>query len=762
MRLEELRAAGRDASPAVVCAEADCPELVEELAAQAALLQALDGRIQSTHPVKIAGDAPPLSAPSAPINAAARYEQLDYLAAGGLGVVYRAQEQHELNGGHVTRRVAIKFIKPDVVGDADTRARFEREAEVTGRLDHPGVIPVYNMGVDSSGCPFYAMRFIEGDSLARRIDLFHSACQAKANNHQQRLQLSEMLRHLISAARTVAYAHHRGVAHLDLKDEHVMIGAFGETLVVDWGLAIAVNEKLPYRLTFSVDQVTGLLDTNVGPSASGIGTLPYMSPEQCDETWGSIGPASDIYALGVTLYRVLTGRLPFSGFNFLRDYREPKKLGRFLRPTQVRRGVPKPLEAICLKAMAPRQEDRYVRASEFAADLEAWIADEPVSVYREPLTERLLRTARRNRSWSVSLGAAVLLCLAMATLASWLLALRADREREAHLLAQQAEQRATQALHTLEAVNVESLRSAARFAARTIAGEIDRRMRFVESKASSPKLIALLSDAIGQPRNSEPRLKLQAWIEQCKRTSSDIAAADSWYITDHKGIQLARVELSETTIDKWFGYRDYFHGQGVDRPADERIDFAPIRTPYLSNVFVSESNHHRMVAFSVPIWSDPAKIEPDIQPLGILALTVDMEVLRIVVGDRHTAVLADLREDVLEGKQNRQRGLILFHPQLNNVIAEQVGGIAAARQAPRLPPEHVQRFQDLGQRRLSMLAFDPKIDKDLEGSLIKDHVDPLSPAADQERTAVVEPVIIPWRRDEPRLGDTGWVIIVHQ
>jgi serine/threonine-protein kinase len=326
-------------------------------------------------------------------------------AQGGLGEVYVADDQ-ELH-----REVALKCMKRVHAEDAAARHRYLLEAEVTGRLEHPGVVPVYGLGQAADSRPFYAMRFVRGETLHEAIRRFHNADQPGRDPGERSVALRQLLGRFLTVCNTVAYAHSRGILHCDLKPLNVMLGAYGETLVVDWGLARPFSRRAAERAageeTLVPSSHTALRDT---PGA--MGTPGFMSPEQANGWWDAVGPASDVYSLGVTLYVLLTGRVPFSG-SAVWEVLARVQRGEFLPPREVKPGVPRALEAICLKAMALRPEDRYPSALALANDLERWLADEPVSAYREPVWARVRRWARRRQS-AVAAGVAALLVAVVA------------------------------------------------------------------------------------------------------------------------------------------------------------------------------------------------------------------------------------------------------------------------------------------------------------------------------------------------------------
>jgi len=378
-----------------------------------------------------------------PTSAGQRFRILRPHARGGLGEVFVAQDE-ELH-----REVALKEIQDQHADDPESRSRFLLEAEITGGLEHPGIVPVYGLGIYAEGRPFYAMRFIRGDSLKEAIERFHKIEALKRDPGKRALELRGLLGRFIDVCDAIEYAHSRGVLHRDLKPGNIMLGKYGETLVVDWGLAKplekleGVSESLEGLLRPSSLSMT--MPTLVGPA---IGTPPYMSPEQAAGRLDRLGPASDVYSLGATLYHLLTGKPPFTDPDVGTILRQVQR-GDFPRPRQVNRDVHLPLEAICLKAMALRPDDRYASPRALAEDVERWLADEPVSAWREPWSVKARRWLGRHRSLVAGATAAVLVALVSLTIGSGLLVranedLRAanERERQARELAQQQHDKA--------------------------------------------------------------------------------------------------------------------------------------------------------------------------------------------------------------------------------------------------------------------------------------------------------------------------------
>ena len=337
--------------------------------------------------------------PSAKAERGRRFRIVTRVAEGGLGRVSLAEDL-ELH-----REVALKEIRPKYLKSEETRARFLLEAEVTGRLEHPGIVPVYSLGSSSEAGPFYAMQFIRGVSLAEAIRKLHSE-RSKLDPNTMRLEIRKLIGRLVTASQAVHYAHTKGVLHRDIKPQNIMLGKFGETFVVDWGLA-RVN-KTDSRIPEVDTDESILVPSGSGSSATQlgamVGTIEYMSPEQADGRLEDMGPTADVFSLGATLYCILTGSYPVS--STIKKERSRLDYGRFLSPSQINRELPPALDAICLKALATETSDRYQSAAELVDELEAWMADEPVAAYPEPLGDRARRWLKRHRAWAAS-GAAV-------------------------------------------------------------------------------------------------------------------------------------------------------------------------------------------------------------------------------------------------------------------------------------------------------------------------------------------------------------------
>jgi serine/threonine protein kinase len=429
----------------------------------AATLQPRPARGPDTVPGSVAsGPAPSSASPSATGTMVGRFALKDLHAAGGLGEVFLARDT-ELN-----REVAVKRIKSQYADDPGSRSRFLSEATLTARLDHPGVVPVFGLVNDVRGRPCYAMRFIRGETLKDEIDRYHGArssaaaektqgtgatagtAAAPAEPAEPAVPRSVAFRHLlgrfIATCQAIAYAHKKNIIHRDIKPANIMVGSFGETLVVDWGLAKSLDDgpdlnrilKAQSEAGFRHDPEATDIPTHATRAGTAVGTPAYMAPEQAAGDVEKVGPRADVYALGATLFVILTGKSPVGG-KTTAEVLDNVRRGAYQSAVAVNPQCPKPLDAIARKAMALRPEDRYATALELAADVEQWLSDEPVSCYRDPLPERLARWARRNPARVATAVSVLLVGLIAAGGIAW--AVNEGRKQKAEEQRKTAEQR---------------------------------------------------------------------------------------------------------------------------------------------------------------------------------------------------------------------------------------------------------------------------------------------------------------------------------
>jgi serine/threonine-protein kinase len=388
-----LRKHGGDASAGLASLAADRVTLA---------LQALPSAGFLTPPPPGETPALPATAPGAPSplpspDSAWRYSRSRLHATGGIGQIWLARDEA------IGRDVALKELRPETAGQPGLDARFLEEARVTGRLEHPGVVPVYELAATPGDRqPYYTMRFVKGRTLSEAVKEYH---EQRRRGAAGALELVRLVNAFVMICNTVAFAHARGVLHRDLKGANVLLGDFGEVILLDWGLAKQLREGGNGEPSPVSKMLGGAPDqTQVGQL---LGTPAYMAPEQAAGRTDLLDRRTDVYGLGAILYEILTGQPPFTGGDLTR------LLVRVLEeePTPPRRlnpAAPRPLEAVCLKALAKRPERRYPSAEELGRDVQRWLADEPVRAYREPWHVRLGRAARRHKTLVTGLGALLL------------------------------------------------------------------------------------------------------------------------------------------------------------------------------------------------------------------------------------------------------------------------------------------------------------------------------------------------------------------
>ncbi len=308
------------------------------------------------------------------------------LARGGMGVVFRAR-QISLN-----RTVALKMILAGQLADENDIKRFYTEAEAAAQLDHPGIVPIFEVG-QHEGQHFFSMAFVEGRSLAERL----------ADGPMPPREAAALL---LDVTRAVEYAHSRGVIHRDLKPSNILIGADGNPRVTDFGLAKRVQG-----------------DSGLTGSGQIMGTPSYMPPEQAGGRRGEVGPPADVYALGATLYCMVTGRPPFQAatamdtvLQVLSDEPVP--------PRRLSATIPRDLETMCLKCLEKEPGKRYASAAALRKDLRRFLVGEPIAARPVGRPERVWRWCRRNPWLAGAVGLAAAALVVVASLAL----LYADRQ----------------------------------------------------------------------------------------------------------------------------------------------------------------------------------------------------------------------------------------------------------------------------------------------------------------------------------------------
>jgi tRNA A-37 threonylcarbamoyl transferase component Bud32 len=342
----------------------------------------------------VAGDAEVLPA------SIGNYDILAEIGRGGMGIVYKARHQT------LHRVVALKMLLGGAFADRAERARFRTEAEAVARLQHSGIVQIYEIGEHDVGAglprPYFTLEYVAGGNLSVHV----------AGRPQSPRQAASWLEAL---ARAAHYAHQRGIVHRDLKPSNVLLTPEGDPKICDFGVAKLLTGS-------DVKTMSGML----------VGTAEYMAPEQAS-AGAAVGPAADTYALGAILYAVLTGRPPFQGTSVLHTLEQVRQQ----EPVPLRRlqpRVPADLETICLKCLEKDPGRRYASALDLAEDLRRFLADEPIQARRTPLPGRVARWVRRHKAVAAAVGT-VAVSLVAATVVSVVAAVQEAGERNAALTA---------------------------------------------------------------------------------------------------------------------------------------------------------------------------------------------------------------------------------------------------------------------------------------------------------------------------------------
>ncbi len=315
------------------------------------------------------------------------YQVLEEIARGGMGVIYRARQRHS------RRIVALKRVFHHQADCRETLKRFRREVEAAASLDHPNILPIYEVG-ETDGVPFFSMKFAAGGTLA--------SPGADVRGDPRRC-VSLMAK----VARAVAFAHSHGILHRDLKPGNILLDAKGEPMVGDFGLAKWIDARSDLTRTRSI-----------------FGTPGYLAPEQASDSAAQLQPASDVYSLGAILFDLLTGRPPFQGDHVLAVLRsateKPAPRLRILKPS-----LDRDLETICARCLEQEPSARYQSADELADDLDRWLTNRPIHARPVSPPTRIWRWCRRNQN----LATAAALCILLAVAVVWLAKGRLEFER---------------------------------------------------------------------------------------------------------------------------------------------------------------------------------------------------------------------------------------------------------------------------------------------------------------------------------------------
>ncbi|MFT5327129.1 MAG: hypothetical protein ACI8P0_005017 [Planctomycetaceae bacterium] len=332
------------------------------------------------------------------------------IAAGGMGMVYEAEDTR------LGRPVALKMLRQVFFATEKERLRFQSEAELASQLDHPNIVPIHEVG-EHDGQPYFTMKIIRGGNLAERLA-------------EEPIPAGEAAAMMINIASAVHHAHRHGVLHLDLKPANILLDERKIPLLTDFGLAKLLVSESSLTLTQTI-----------------AGTPDYMSPEQATGRKSEISTATDVWALGVILYQMLTGRLPFQGESpseILRQVEERDPTS----PSTIIHRIDRDLETLCLRCLEKDPARRLASAGELAEELKRWQRGEPVKARRITRIERLAKWTRRHPVRTAVMAAFVLVLLAAAATITWQWRRATTNEKNALAMAESERRAADVARHT--------------------------------------------------------------------------------------------------------------------------------------------------------------------------------------------------------------------------------------------------------------------------------------------------------------------------
>ena len=405
------------------------------------------------------------------------YRLIRKIGQGGLGRVWLAFDES------LKRHVAIKEVARN--NSEAARERFDREAVITGRLEHPGIVPIYQLGTeDSTGKSFYVMRFLGKTTLHDAIMEYH---ERRAEGDNDPMLIRRLLDDFVNVCQAIGHAHSRHVIHRDLKPENIAIDSFGQVIVIDWGIAKIIGDVNPGEASTELDSAE--INSQSTMQGQVLGTPLYMAPEQAAGRVDDLNELTDIYGLGAILFAILTGSAPHETSQAQASGGRDILSAITSHPTPVAQeidsSVDDALAAICSKAMAQKQYARYQSAMELAEDVQRWMAGEAVSAQKEKFTHRVRRWVRQHQVWSQIIAAGLIIaCVAASTLAVAI--------RQNHLVVRQRQFNELDVHSNEVEVQLQST-----------AVELMRNTRFMSTLPPIQAIIAAQVDAPGEDRETQ-------------------------------------------------------------------------------------------------------------------------------------------------------------------------------------------------------------------------------------------------------------------
>ena len=594
---EEQKEIGNPLTAEELCA--DQPELLDEVRWHIKALEAVElhfGLTQGKNGSTSEAENRPEIVPEDQVHVATDYQIERLHACGGLGRVYIATDVV------LNRKVAIKFPRWEQLS-TEQAARFEREARITGRLDHPGIIPIHALKSDSRDRPFYVMRFVDGQTLQARIQALYSESSAtRSRGFYESVEFRQMLQNFVIVCNIVAYAHGEGVIHRDIKPSNVIVGPFEEVLLLDWGMAkvLADPDSDPVN-NDSIASVSFTNEENAFETREGqiLGTPAFASPEQLLGRTSDIESRSDVYSLGATLFVLLTGS-SVTGATAFHEHLNRLKQGIQRSAHDEDRSVPRALEAICRCAMATELNNRYSSALMLANDVQRYLAGKSVSVNSDSVLVRFGRLIRSRPG----LAAASLATVLVATIATATISLiLGQKNQELHSNNERLKIAVTSS-RTANIQTMDALRTLVddivtqKFSTQTELSDADRRFlqRIVQQYESFAAIAGntIESKAIrAEGRYQSGLLLVQLGEEQQARAHIEAASELYQQLVDETDQVEYRQQLAATLVE--LGLSMKYHGEleAAERTANRGIALlAPLLSENTREDYVNVLEFH--------------------------------------------------------------------------------------------------------------------------------------------------------------------------
>ncbi len=503
---EVLCERGIKLSPEQLCR--NHPELLDEVRLEIERLNAFESLfgVSCSNESDSSDKLARLFSPPQELHLSSTFQVNSCYASGGLGQIYIAEDKE------LGRRVAIKFPKRQGMS-ADQAKRFSQEAKITGQLDHPNIVPVYALDARAAGEPCYVMRFVEGKTLHEEVlEAVQNSSQLGLTSYWQSQTFRKLIQSLIAVCNATAFAHQHGVIHRDIKPNNILIGPFGETLLLDWGLAKRIETNVPLGEVSTAVHALSASDFNSSPmlteTGSTMGTPAFGSPEQIRGNIREVNARSDVFSLGATLFFVLCGKSPIEVMgweSYLRSLNSNKVELHLLLPPK----LPLPLRAICAKAIRLNPNDRYDSPLSIALDLDRYLAREPISVLNDSSLAKGLRFCRKRPAFAGGAIATTFAVLLAAITTSLIVGKKnqelAIRNTEMVIALQRVQSTNDIAMEALRTMVDESV--ANRMSQQTELSESDRiylqsivsqYLKFADLESDSGAMMLIKAEALGQ------------------------------------------------------------------------------------------------------------------------------------------------------------------------------------------------------------------------------------------------------------------------